>query len=488
MKPSFALSRLAAATLLAACAPTAFAAVGARVLVQEWSPAQPDKHAVRILADDPEIVSRSIAQAWANARTLICAQIKARLGAPRLVRGQTLYDIDCKLDPNAAITVESAGANALRLTFAIRGSSIAATSTVPDPLGREFDPRFSLTLDATLRIALAVQADPNQTLRATQAQFKLGNAKIDSHNASGDVLKFVADDLIPFLGGPNFKTLAENAVNSVSFNLATQFNGALAPVNAKLRGPAGHVRVGVWGRPNRITVAFGPREIAPPANGSISGVVRWDPAKFRAAPNCASFALQASVQTGPGPLLDPDDYSRTGAAPMRNVGTVSMTPAGERECRFAISGVPAGWPNHIQARLHGAKPLASAGSAIYSTRLVLQPDGWSGPVIASAAGRDYVVAQEIRATAVEHQARRRNPLDPVTRAGASDRLNPNVRMLEQRSAPAANARAAETTQVQPGATVQLNPQPRTDAVGSALKSRTRPAAGTQAAPAVQPVR
>lgn len=277
MKPANALSHFAAATLLAACVPSAFAAVGARVLVQEWNPTQPDRHGARVLADDPDIVSRSIAQAWANARTLICAQLKARLGAPRLVRGQTLYDIDCRLDPNAAFTVESAGANALHLTFAIRGNSIAATSTVPDPLGRDFDPRFSLTLDATLRIALTVQADPNNTLRATQAQFTLGNAKIDSHNASGDVLKFVADDLIPFFGGPNFKTLAENAVNSVSFNLAAQFNSALAPVNAKLRGPSDYVRVGVWGRPNRITVAFGPRELTPPADGSISGVVRWDP-------------------------------------------------------------------------------------------------------------------------------------------------------------------------------------------------------------------
>jgi len=436
---------------LAAALPAA-AAVGARVLVQQWDPRQPDAQPVHTLADDPDIVSRSIAQAWVTGREQICKALKAKLGTPGLAKGQSLYDIDCRIDANAAFSVESAAANVLHVRFAIRGNSVSATSTVPDPLPKALDPRFSLTLDASLTVKLAVQADPNNTLRAVEARFALASAKLDSHNASGDAIKFVVDDLVPFFGGPNFKTMAEAAINGVSSDLAGTFNSAIAPVNAKLRGPSELLRVGVWGRPNRITVAFAPREIAPPGGGTASGALRWDPAQYRPK-DCSSFQLQASVQTGPAPLLNPDNPSVVGVAPRRKVGSASLAPSGDRECRYAITGLPQGWPARIETQVQGVARLQTGGNTFFKRFVTLVPDGWSGAVVANAANRDYKLAESTAASSVAQQRTIvKDPLGPVAKplrdVNPADTVALNPQPLPPRQA---------TTRA--GANVSLNPQP-----------------------------
>jgi hypothetical protein len=405
----------AIAALLVAGAGAASAAVGARVLVQQWDPRQPDAQGVHPLVDDPDVVSRSIAQAWATGREQICKALKAKLGTRGLAKGQSLYDIDCRLDPNAAFSVESAATNLLQVRFAIRGNSVTATSTVPDPLPKALDPRFSLTLDASLTVKLAVQADPNNTLRAIETRFALASAKLDSHNASGDAIKFVVDDLIPFFGGPNFKQMAEAAINGVSTDLASTFNGAMAPVNAKLRGPSEAVRVGVWGRPDRITVAFAPRELSPPGGGAAAGALRWDPAQYRPK-DCSSFQLQASVQTGPAPLLNPDNHSVVGVAPRRKVGRASLAPAGEHECRWAMTNLPQGWPARIETQVDGVARLKTGGNTFFKRHVALVPDGWSGTLVANAANRNYTVAESTSPNAVAQQRTMvKDPLGPVAK-------------------------------------------------------------------------
>lgn len=451
-RPPFLLAAAAALCTLAGAA-SAAGPVGARVLVQQWDPRQPETQAAHTLADDPDIVSRSIAQAWAAGREQICHALKARLGTPGLAKGQSLYDIDCRLDPNAAFSVESAAANALHVRFSIRGNSVSATSTLPDPLPKALDPRFSLALDASLTVKLAVQPDPARTLRAVEATFALAGAKLDSHNASGDAVKFVADDLIPFFGGPNFKQMAEAAVNGVSSNVAGSFDSAMAPVNAMLRGPAQAVRVGVWGRPNRITVAFAPREIAPPGGGTASGALRWDPAQYLPK-DCSSFTLQASVQTGPAPLLNPDNPAVVGVAPTRKVGSVSLAPAGDRECRYSIANLPPGWPARIDAQVQGIARLQTGGNTFFRRQVALLPDGWSGAVIANAANRDWRLAES---TGPRNVAQRRtvvkDPLGPVAK--------PLVRDVDPADTVALNPQPLPPRQAttRAGANVSLNPQP-----------------------------
>jgi hypothetical protein len=464
-----AIGRIAAAALVVVSGAAAHAATGARVVVQDWDYRNPDVVGGHVLVDDPDIVSRSVQKAWDAARGVVCAQLKAKMGASKAAAGQTLYDIDCQLDPNAGFTVQSAGSNMLRAVFTIKGNSITASSTVPDPLGKEFDPRFSLTLDASLAVVLAVQADPAHTLKATSAKFTLGSASVDSHNAPADVAKFIADDLIPFFGGPNFKRMAEDAVNGVSLNLAGLFDAQLPQVNAMLRGPSDKVRVNVWGSANRITVAFGPRELTPPGGGTVKGAVRWDPAQFAAAPNCASFGLQASVRTGPGQLLSPDDFTQVGPAPTRNVGSVSMAPTAgsDRQCNYVIAGAAAGWPNRIDATAKNIAP--KSGGTFVTKRVVMQADGWNGVAVADASNRDYRVATGYTANSVATVQRGPgDPIGPIARPGDAV-MNPGVLAqgaVGNVSTPALGGQAATirpvgaaAAVVQPGQAVSLNPQP-----------------------------
>ena len=116
---------------LLACTIDAHAATGARVLLQVWSPLTPDQQSAVTLVDQPSLVSDSLQDAWMRARPRICEQLKLKMGAGGAAAGQTLYDITCLLDEQAALEVAPAGQNALHATFAF-GGAVEATSTTPD--------------------------------------------------------------------------------------------------------------------------------------------------------------------------------------------------------------------------------------------------------------------------------------------------------------------------------------------------------------------
>jgi hypothetical protein len=402
------------------CAIAAQAATGARVLLQTWNPQSPEQQGVITLVDQPSLVSDSLQDAWMRARPRICDQLKLKMGASGAAAGQTLYDINCVLDPNALLTIEPAGQNALRARFAVSGY-VEATSTTPTVLGSYADPRFSLALTANEDLILAVQPDPNQTLHVSKALFTLEGATLDSHNFSGDVLKFVADDLIPFFGGPSYKRLAENAIDGLSADFANDFNAGLAPVNAQLKGPSDAIRVGVSGSGNYVTVAFAPREVTPPSNGSMVGVFQWNPAEFTPRNGCQSFDIHATVQTGPVPM-----FTANAAAPTRDVGALQASQITANTCAFVLRGLAAGWPNALTTHVEGGA-AASAGSSILRVGYALVGDGWGGRVVIpqpEADARNYRVSRSLDATAIETTDFRKlnyrtdpriNPADVYTR-------------------------------------------------------------------------
>src|SRR5579875_87175 len=316
---------------LLGCAVAANAGTGARVVLQVWSPLSPDNQQERVLLDNPTLVSDLLQNQWSQVRQRICEQLRLEMGRGGFANGQTLRDIKCVLDERIALDVKRADQNALQATFSVNGY-VEATSTTPTVLGSYADPRFSLALTARFDLVMAVQPDRNATLRVAQAKFTLNNATLDSHNASADAAKFLLDDLVPFFGGPNYKRMAENAVNRVSLDLANQFNPAVAALNAQLVGPSEAVRADVSVRTGYILVTF-----APPTNGRMSGLVRWNPQEFTPRNGCSSFEIGARVQTGPQPVH--------GEAPTRQLGTLDIRPAGEGACAFTLSGLAAGWPN-----------------------------------------------------------------------------------------------------------------------------------------------
>jgi hypothetical protein len=443
------------ATLVAAAcglgAAGANAAIGARVLVQEWSPLAPDSQSVRIPVDQPNIVSDSLNRAWSSARVDLCKAITAQLGVSRAAAGQTLRDIDCNLDPNVTLDLRQSGINNITATLTLPNNSITATSTQPTVCGSECDPRFSLTARAQVMLGIAVQGDPNRPLLVTSANLVFSNASIDSHNFAADVIKWVDDNLVPWFRGKSFQTLATNAINSQQFNFAGRFNDALAAVNAQLRGPAQYMRVGLWARATRITIAFAPPEIAPPTNGSMSGVVRWDPNHTLKEdqgqpPGCTTIHMISSVRTGPAPLLDPDDYSNLGNAPTRQIGSFSASAAGD-VCSYTLTGMSAAWPNTVTAKMDGG----THGSGLVTTAFALYPDGWKDPVVPNPGAPDhnFVVTLQVGGTAseVDVQRRLRHPADPVIKSITDPMSNPaNIR-----TQPAAVTVTPESTAVQPPA-------------------------------------
>lgn len=386
-----------ASLALLTCVVDAHAATGARVLLQVWNPVTPDQQNVVTLVDQPSLVSDSLQQAWMRARPRICEQLKLKMGAGGVAAGQTLYDITCLLDEHAVLDVAPAGQNVLRASFSV-GGAVEATSTTPTVLGSYADPRFSLALTAKLDLILMVQPDRDHTLRVTKALFALDGATLDSHNFSGDILKFVSDDLIPFFGGPNYKSLAENAVNAISADFANDFDAALAPVNVQLKGPSDAARVGVSASGNYISVGFGPRELVPPTNGSMVGVFHWNPAEFTPSNGCQSFDIHATVQTGPVPMFTPN-----ATAPTRDVGELRASQITANTCAFTLRGLAAGWPNALTARVEGGTP-ASAGSSLLRVGYALVGDGWNGRMVIpqpEADSRNYRVSRSLDATAIE---------------------------------------------------------------------------------------
>jgi hypothetical protein len=438
------------AALLAASF-AAQAGVGARVMLQTWSPTTPKQQGLQVLVNDASVVSDQLQKAWTQARPRLCAQLVRAMGKGKAAAGQTLRDITCLLDEHPAFSVSSAGPNALSAMVAI-GGYVEATSTTPTALGSYADPRFSLALKGHLGLTLTLQPNPDQTLRIDKAAFSLSNATIDSHNFVGDVLKFIVDDLLPFFSGVNFKQLAEGAINGASIDIAGIFNSELAPINARLRGPSGAVRVAVWGKPDAIIVAFGPRELTPPSGGTMFGALRWDAGKVLAPGSCDSFSITATVQTGPAPLRDPNGYYEAADAPTRKVGNFQLQPnVSAGECRYRMTGLAAAWPNEVLARSSiGAKKVT--GNSLYKVSYALASDGWDGHTVVPqpSAERNYVVRGSANATAA---------VDPAVVA-KRELLNPGGPVAAKPAAIDAKTKLGTVSPLQQKANaVSLNPQP-----------------------------
>ncbi len=377
---------------LLACAITAHAATGARAVLQGWDPLNPKAVRNSTLFDHPTLVSDSLQDGWTQARPKICEQLRLKMGLGGAAGGQTLRDITCLLDEQVVLEVTPAGQNALRARFAVSGY-VEATSTTPTPVGAYGDPRFSIALTAKLDLILAVQPSREQTLRVSKAQFTLDNATLDSQGFNGDLLLFVVDDMVPFFGGPNYKNMAENAINAVSVEFAGDFNAALAPVNEKLMGPSTDVvRVGASARNNYISVAFAPREIAPPTNGRVTGQVRWDPAKFTPRNGCQSFSVRSRVQIGPAPLFAQDPNP-----PTRDIGVFQAEQVGVSSCAFTLTGIAEGWPNFLISQVLDPPIIKNPGSSNDRETYRLTKDGWQDPFVIPQPvmdGRNYLVAAD----------------------------------------------------------------------------------------------
>ncbi len=409
---SWAPFALAAIALLTG---SANAAVGAKVGLQVWDPARPQDEHVKVVYDNNSAVSDAVIKAWRQARAPLCGFIKTYLGQSNAFgAGITLYDINCELKESQEFSAREAGRNTMEFTYAVRGNSIAATSTTPDiPVvgfgaGKYADPRAGVTFDFVVKLAVAVQPGGDDTLRITEIHAHLENAHADALNFPARVVKGF-NDAWAALSGTDFKARVEARLNAVSTNgglgasLVGLANAEMAPVNAALKPASDLVKVGAWFDRGQVVLAFGPRSVpAPRAIGAVTGRVRW-PTAWTANRGCASFRIVSRVQTGPSAVVSA--RFDLGSAPMQEFGQVITTGVpvqigDQYECAYRLEGLPVMYANMLvggaaDLTIPGVKSADASGSVFAPITLAgLRKQGWSDPYIVppmATANRDWVV-------------------------------------------------------------------------------------------------
>lgn len=340
------------ACLLGQC--VSAAPIGIQVLIQTWDPRNPDAQNVRVSYDSSSAVSDVVTNAWNQVRDVVCGPLKQHMGGPDLlIKGVTLYDMDCKLPPRAELITTQQGGRVLKLVYRAKAVAFAATSTTPGfapGIGTysTADPRFSVSFDLDFELGLSVRGNGG-AVRVYPVRIVASNARMDSLNAPDNILKWFNAHLLPLITGKSFPSHVETALNGINLHFANRANAELVPLNNTLRPPHNLIPSGLWARPEKIYIAFAPAEWIPPANSRVRGRVSWKNGdNHGSVDSCAALAVRAYVRTGPAPLVDPITRAK-GSAPTRKVGhLVSVSPViskgGNQGCGYTLGAIPGGVP------------------------------------------------------------------------------------------------------------------------------------------------
>ena len=484
------------------------APVGVQVIVQDWNPYKPDAQNIQTPYDSDSAVSDAVIGVWDELRDVVCGRLMQQMArGDLLAKGITLYKIGCKM-PDGELIASQNGGRGLKLAYRVKGIAFSATSTTPTVFGSYADPRFSVAFDLDFELALALQ-ESGDVLRVSAAKGVVSNARIDSHNAVGDALKWLDGNLVPIIQGQSFRSQAEAALNGIDVELANKASARLAPVNNSLRPPPNMIRSGQWARPGKIYIAFAPVEWVPPANSQVSGQVSWKDTDVKfSTTSCADFSMSASVQTGPARLTDPVTRD-TGPAPRRTVGQMvwaspTIARGDDRECRYTLGALPGGVPVGIGARVPVGKKTSSSGT--FSLPPMLSAKGWGGRTVPDGgSGRDWEITQgrDISVPAhVEVLVPRQKSIDPAINQAINPALSmgsklesktlqtsPSAQMLNPQPLPPKSklVQPAASAISQPAGIQSIVSQPEVAAEKATLKSLQTPAATMQlkAAPALQ---
>ncbi len=379
---------------------------GVQIVKHNWDPAKPDQPGKTVtVLDKPNLLGDVVEQGWTGAKGRLEQGLMKILGKGDLIaKGITLYDIKIGLAASPELQLDTSG-NPIKLTVALKGNSIEATSTTPTALGKYADPRFSITFDVTVQLELAVPT-VTQPLHMKHAIATISNvSKPDSHNFAADVIS-VVDTIVGFFGGPDFLKLAAESANGRSFDFTNEINNGVAsvlpflpqlpqglkPMNKVLKDAAGQgyrLMDGLFDTKSNKLILAVTRIPATPTKGKgvIAGIIRWKKAYGHPQlPKLDAYShalkISAAVQTAPK-----DGQSFDG--PTKNIGRVQthMQVTGDNnECHYTIHDLPIGVPIRVDVALQ-AKYGWVAGSekrSGYDDRYFRQVGG-GGPVYAHRA-------------------------------------------------------------------------------------------------------
>src|SRR6202011_2894302 len=176
---------------------------------------------------------------------------------------------------------------------------------------------------------------------------------------------------------------AQDALTQSKSISTDPLNAALAPTTSSIRQyRAQYANVHSWVRHGDIFLAFSPVYVPQPLNANMTGAIRIVNRGASYAPSdCRLFSVTGTVQTGPAPLLDPENLGVLGPAPSATVGAIQAggppRNAGDHlECPYSEQQLPSGVPIAFAARDND--PNLVHHSTGIETRVSVVPDGWSG--------------------------------------------------------------------------------------------------------------
>lgn len=406
--------------------------VGLTVYAEEWNPAKPNGEALKVLENNPTILSDTLNSAWGAFRGWYLATMPGMLHAPDYLysvsnhavpKGITLYSRthninqppEMTLPPQVDFTLVPEGTNAFRANFQVPGGTISLCSTTPTAAGQYADPCVDLTVDVAFSLSLQISDVPGQLLNVSAAHISLSNFKYSKGNWSTDVALGITE-IVNFLGGPDYpallvktidstnvnvkKDIQAKAINPLNFTLGRLEQSALTSINQQLQPAASITRLvhlAVWAQNQQnsrtLNVLFAPPSSgvtidASHQTGKFSGTLTFDNS-IKAPPACStlntSSQFTGQVQTGPRPIVALNAGTPVfGTAPVQALAVAfSGGTLQGRQCPYTLSHLSIGLPNILN---FSSFAYQATGGASVSYHLEIQPSQWSSPVVLAPNG------------------------------------------------------------------------------------------------------
>ena len=422
---------------LLATNPAAAAPVGVTVYAEEWTPSKVNSETLKVIENNPTLLSDAMNQAYASFRSWYLSTIPQILQRqnylhsvdPSIPSGISLYDRkgntnlppEMSLPAQVEFTIKSDAQNnnMLRVNFTLPASSISLCATTPTVLDSSQDPCATLLVDLSLGMGIQISDTPGRLLTITTANITTTNFRAQDPNLTTEIVQGLGA-VYAYLGGPNYQATLVKAIDTNRVNVTSQLQkpidqlnatiggyeqGALTSINQLLQPAASidrlvHLALVVQPSGSGQTLAI---LLAPPTTGvnlnpaamtgKFSGTLAFDKGVQSLPASCADLdkypQIQGQVQTGPRQIVSINGASSPvyGSAPMQGLnlafdGQQGPLPA-NRSCTYTLNNLALGFPNILN---FSAFSFKASGQAQASTHLEIQPSHWSSPVIVGPNG------------------------------------------------------------------------------------------------------
>jgi hypothetical protein len=415
----------------------AAAPVGVTVYAEEWTPSKANSETLKVIANNPTLLTDTMNQAYASFRSWYLSTIPQILqrqnylhsvdsGIPTGIslydrKGNTNLPPEMSLPQQIEFTIRSDASNnnMLRVNFTMPAASISLCATTPTVLDSSQDPCATFLVDLSLGMGIQISDTPGQLLTVTTANITTTNFRVQDPNLPTEIVQGLGA-VYAYLGGPDYQATLVKAIDTNRINVTSQFQKPINQLNATIGGyeqraltginqllqPAASidrlVHLGLVVQPSGSgqTLAI---LLAPPTTGvnlnsaamtgKFSGTLTFDKGVQNPPASCADLdkypQIQGQVQTGPRQVTSFNGAANPvyGNAPMQRLnlafaGQNGPVPA-NRACTYTLNNLALGFPNILN---FSSFQFKASGQAQITANLEIQPSRWSSPVIVGPNG------------------------------------------------------------------------------------------------------